>query len=592
VSGIFKRLVGLETEYAIRYQSSDHAAPPSKYRLFESIVGVLRRRVPAVSARYFKEGVFTANGGAVWFEAERPSAGGGLIEGATPECRGPRQVLAYQLAQDRLLGECARVSRTGLSLVKNDRDAAGNVYGAQENYEVELARGWRLAFWRCGLVLLFPLAVVTWLSILGCVLVTLAYFLLAGLFYFPFRILTGRHERMTLLLFGRDISEGRETCVHLPVWLEAVLQGITRVLTAPLALSLFGLLRLVAFSRIQQRLLPFLVSRTILAGAGMLDAQNRFQIADKGPSINCVYGFGGIIWDRPIFTFGHFFKAIYAESWFSPREYAGLFAARHRLQIGIGDSNMCPTAQYLRVGTTLLVLDAIDAGFFGYYPRLASPIRALRSICADPTLHVEVPLRGETPTTALQIQRFYYSACRAFVGSLPNAPSEAREVLEMWKRALDELERYSTSDQVPSWLIGSLDWITKKYLLDHAAPDAPWEDRKKIDLRYHELSSDGYFELMRDAGLVEQLVEEPEIERAMRTPPPDSPATTRGHYIREFAAGDEPLSVNWKSVVIGQGWSSRVIRLGRYGRRPATTPSMRGAHRDAGVERNRRRRKG
>ena len=593
MSGIFRRLVGLETEYAIRFHPQDQAAPiPSKFRLFESIVATLRRRIPTVAARYFKEGVFTATGGAVWFEAERPSSGGGLIEGATPECRGPRQLLAYQIAQDRMLSQCAQASRHGLSLIKNDRDASDNVYGAQENYEVILADGWRLAIWRCCLVLLFPLAMLTWFSILSCVLVTLAYFLLAGLLYIPLRILSGRNERLTLFLFGRDISEGRESCVHLPVWLESVLQATTRVVTAPLAISLFVMLRSVAFSNIHKRLLPFLVSRPIFAGSGMVDSAGRFQISDKAPSINCVYGFGGIIGDRPIYTWGHFFKAVYAESWFSPREYAALFASRQRLQIAIGDSNMSPTGQFLRVGTTLLVLDAIDAGFFGYYPRLVSPIRALRAICADPTLQTSVPIRNEEPTTALQIQRFYYSACRAFVGSQADAPAESREVLDLWKRTLEELEQQSHDGATQQWLIGSIDWVTKKYLLDRAGADASWSERKKIDIRYHELSDEGYFELLNRAGLCQQIVDESQIERAMRTPPPDSPATTRGHYIREFASGDEPLTVNWKAVVLGQGWGTRVIRLSRYGRSQSAPPRIRGLRGDPDARRNQRRKKG
>lgn len=593
VTGIFQRLVGLETEYAIRFHSTDPAAqPPSKFRLFESILAALRRRVPTVPARYFKEGVFTANGGAVWFEAERPSSGGGLVEGATPECRGPRQVLTYQIAQDRLLAECAQASRSGMSLIKNDRDAADNVYGAQENYEVTFAAGWRLAVWRCGLVLLFPLALLTWTSILVCVLVTLAYFLLAGLFYIPFRLLAGRNERVTLLLFGRDISEGRESCIHLPIWLEVLLQASTRLVTAPLAISLFLLLRLVAFSNIHQRLLPFLVSRTIFSGVGMLDAAGRFHLADKGPSINCVFGFGGIIGDRPVYSLGHFFKAVYAESWFSPREYASLFASRQRLQIAIGDSNMSQTAQFLRVGTTLLVLDAIEAGFFSHYPRLLSPIRALRSICADPTLRVTVPLRREASRTALHIQRFYYSGCRAFVESQADVPAEARDVLDLWKRTLDELEHPSHEEGAPQWLIGSVDWVTKKYLLDNAGANSTWSDRKKIDIRYHELSADGYFQLLSSSGLSTQLVNEEQIERATRTPPPNSPATTRGHYIREFASAGESLSVNWKAVVIGQGWRTRIIRLARYGRGQIAPPRIPGTHRDSNVRRDGRRKKG
>ena len=141
---VFQRLVGLETEYALRHPAiSDPGKPQVRFRLYEAVVTTLQSRCPTVPARHFKEGIFTANGGAVWFEAERPAAGGGLIEGATPECRGPREVVAYQRAQDRLLSECAAAH--GVQLLKNDRDAFQNVYGAQENYEAVLAPGGRVA---------------------------------------------------------------------------------------------------------------------------------------------------------------------------------------------------------------------------------------------------------------------------------------------------------------------------------------------------------------------------------------------------------------------------------------------------------------
>jgi hypothetical protein len=590
VGGIFERFVGLETEYAVRFQPHDAtSSSPSKFRLYESVIAALGRRVPAARAKHFKEGVFIANGGAVWFEAERPAAGGGLIEGATPECRGPREVTAYQLAQDQLLAQAAESARIRgkITLIKNDRDALGHVYGAQENYEATLAEGWRLLLWRAGLIALFPLAMLTWLMVFACLMATLVYFLVAALIYLPCRLISGGHERVSILLFGRDLTEGRDTCVHFPVWLEGTLQVVTRIVTGPLAIALFLLLQTSAFCGVRRKLLPFLISRAAITGAGLLDGQGRFHLADKAPAVNCVMGFGGIIGDRPVYTMGHFFKAVYAESWFSPREYAGLFLPRQRLQIAIGDSNMCETSQLLRVGTTLLVLDAIDAGFFGYSPQLRSPIRSLHAICADPTLSCAVPLIGEKPATALELQRFYYSACRAFVGSQPEAPKDAWEILNLWKHVLEELEQVA-GDKVPQGLIGELDWVTKKYLLDNAAPNASWESQKKIDIRYHELSVGGYFELLRSAGLSTSLIDEKLVERATRMPPSNSPATMRGHYIREFGGSDERFAVNWKSISFGHGWRKRVVRLAQYSRGDSPLRRPRGGLRG----RNGRRRQG
>ena len=563
---VFQRLLGMETEYAIRSSSDTIASRRSKFRHYESLVAALHRRVPTVVAKHFKEGVFTANGGAVWFEAERPAAGGGLIEGATPECRGPRVAVTYQRAQDRLLSEAAADQH--FQLIKNDRDARDNVYGAQENYEATLASGVSLLLWRLGLVGLIPLAVVTWLAIACCVVGTLLYFVIAAIIYLPIKLATGGSDTVALCLFGRDLVDGREACIHVPVWLEWSLQIITRILTAPMALALYTLLRATAFRQTRQRLVPFLITRQIFAGAGMLDSDGEFQLSDKAPAINCLVGYGGMVGDRPVFSMGHFFKAVYADSWFAPREYFELFSPRQRLQIGIGDSNMCETAEYLRISTTLLVLDAIEAGALQSPPAVKRPVRALHDVCRDESLTHEFPLRDGQTVTALQVQRYYLSGCREFLSEQPDAPDEAWEVLQLWTQTLNRLEQLGTGEDVPTPLVGSIDWVTKKYLLDKSGADASWAERKKIDLRYHELSEDGYFAMLQTAGLAPRVVEAEAIDRAMRLAPANSPATTRGHYIREFAHGDEPVMANWKSIVIGPRWGTKTIRLANYGRSP------------------------
>jgi proteasome accessory factor A len=343
------------------------------------------------------------------------------------------------------------------------------------------------------------------------------------------------------------------------------LQLVTRVVTAPLAGGLYVLLRATAFNRLRRELLPFLVTRTVLAGAGMIDRQGRFQLSDKGPAINCEMGFGGLCGDRPIFTMGHFLKAIYAEAWFSPRGYGRLFASRQRMQIGLGDSNMCEAAEYLRVGTTMLVLDAIESGALEGSPQLCRPIRSLHAICRDVVLKGPVALRGRPAASALEIQHYYYRACRAFVARQADAPDEAWEILALWKQTLDRLEEMAGTGRAPDSLIGTLDWVTKRHLVEQAVGDGTWRERKKVDIRYHELSGEGYFEMLRRVGATARIVSDDELERAQRIPPPNSPATARGHFIREFSHGDQPLTVNWHSVRIGSGRKARVVSLAGRG---------------------------
>lgn len=556
---VFQRLIGLETEYALHLPAGTAKHSGGRYQIFRDLVTALRCIVPVVDARHMKEGVFHASGGAVWFETERPAAGGGLIEGATPECRGPRQLLAWQRAQDEMLAEAAqRAFGRRVRLLKNDRDAEGNIYGAQENYEATFATGGHLLAWRIGLVLMLPLVIVSWVLLWALALLIVVYTIAASVIYLVFERCTRRPEALARFLFGCEFDQLGHAAPTGPAWLEAWLSAITRVLTAPLAIVFYVLLWGTGFVKARRELLPFLVSRSIMCGSGMLDNAGRFHLADKAPAMNCLTGYGGLLGDRPIFTFGHFFKTVYADAWISPREYLRLFSQTHRLQIALGDSNLAEPSEYLRIATTLLVLDTIEAGEMPRPPRLRRPLKALRAICADPSLTARVALADGQTCTAIELQRFYLEACRRFLDRRPNAPREAREVLQRWEQTLDALQ------DSPESLVGSIDWVTKRFVLQTAGRDARFAAQKKIDLRYHELSPQGYFSQLRAAGATEQILEALEIDVARRNPPANSPAAVRGRYIREFACGDEPIAANWKAVFIGQGRRLKVIRLGDY----------------------------
>lgn len=556
---VFQRLVGLETEYALYAPAPAGGPRRNRHAIYSDLVAALRTKIPCARARNMKEGVFHAAGGAVWFETERPAQGGGLIEGSTPECRSPRQLLIWQRAQDEMLAEAAEAAFGGtVRLLKNDRDAQGNIYGAQENYEATLATGWRLAVWRAALVLLLPLAALTWLMLWVIDVGVTCYALLATVVYLTAERFLPRPEWLSRLLFGCSVKELAAETPTGPAWLEAMLSVVARVLTAPLAVALFAVLWLTAFVRIRRELTPLLLTRPIIAGSGMLDEDGHFLLSDKATGMNCLTGFGGLLGDRPIYCLGHFFKAVYADAWLAPQQYLRLFGRRQRLQIAVGDSNLAEAAEYLRVGTTLLVLDVIEAGEMPSLPVVCRPIRALRAVCSDPTLNVRITLGGGSQATALEIQRFYLEACRQFLDRRPDAPSEARDVLRRWEVALDAL-----ADE-PQALVGSLDWVTKRFVLDKSARTASWEARKKIDLRYHELSPQGYFQRLRATGIVSELVEQHEIDHARRNPPAGTPAAVRGRYIREFADGDDTFAANWQAVFLGQGRDYKVVRLDRY----------------------------
>lgn len=572
---VFDRLIGLETEYAIRFRpDSRWSDRPSNHDLFEALIPHVQRRIPLVRARHFKKGYFLATGGAVWFEKVRQGVRAGFIEGTTPECRGPRQLLAYQRAQDELLASAAQDVSAGGSLVllKNDRDPRGHVYGAQENYEVPLPPGGALQVWRWGVACTLALVPLVWLLILALVLlVGLCYAaaaLLLPLVLLICALLRPRFPRLTPVaarraLFGRDIGrllkEGDEFGAVFPGWLEPFLSAAEHLIFAIPSLPLLILARLTLFRDIRKRLLPFLITRGIFCGSGRLERDGSYHVSSKATGLTCVAGLNafGVVGDRPIFSFGHLVKALVLDCLHYGRAWRSLFADRQRLQICLGDSNLCEEAEYLRIGTTLLVLDAITGGFLNDAPSIRRPISALRKIAADLTLRITVTMSENRRARAIEIQWLYLNACRAFLAAQTDAPAEAWDIVHRWQDVLERLERE------PRSLVGRIDWITKQYLIQECGANASWEARKKIDIRYHELSPDGFFRQFQQTGLTQPVLSPEELERAIRLPPENTRAAVRGRYIREFGKRGD-VQVNWNQVHLTR--DGRVIDLDDYGR--------------------------
>jgi proteasome accessory factor A len=299
---------------------------------------------------------------------------------------------------------------------------------------------------------------------------------------------------------------------------------------------------------------PFLVTRTIFTGPGMVGADGRLVLSPRAAMLRSLCGMTAAGW-RSVFYFCQVLKGINEILLGDWPSAARLFHRRQRLQLTIGDSNMAQYAEYLKIGTTLLVLDAIEAGELGDAPRLRRPLRALRAISGDPELRARVALVGGRRATALEVQRYYLNACRRFLDRRGPGPAEARQVLELWEQTLDALE------EDPARLVGKLDWVTKRYLLERLGPDASVAARRKLDLRYHELSRDGYYLRLEAAGVAPTLVEPEQILEAMATPPAGTPAALRGRLIREYADGSPAVRASWTAVMVADASGVRVVRL-------------------------------
>ncbi|HXV62518.1 MAG TPA: proteasome accessory factor PafA2 family protein, partial [Vicinamibacteria bacterium] len=287
---LFSRLIGQETEYAIRF--SPERRRPGNDAIYEALASAIGEQVRTEPGMFpERPQIFLQNGGAFHYEYLPYRADGGLIEGATPECRGPAQLLVYQRAQESLLlksmARAEAILRAAgcpgrLGLLKNCKDAEGHVYGAQESFEVEAASGASLWLYRAGLVLLTPLLALTVAAGWGIVIGLAPVVIVAALLWTV--AVVALPPRRRVWFEGLVTRNDRSFENRVGRWL----YWLSYVITWPFIVSLSLLLRCLVFSRMRRELTAFLVSRAVLSGAGSIETDGRFVLSEKGSSIRRV----------------------------------------------------------------------------------------------------------------------------------------------------------------------------------------------------------------------------------------------------------------------------------------------------------------
>ena len=298
-------------------------------------------------------------------------------------------------------------------------------------------------------------------------------------------------------------------------------------------------------------LMPFLVTRQIFAGAGMVFfggrnevaryfISQRAQFADVEVSRRVRYGGRPIInlRDEPLGT-------------------------RARLHVIIGDSNRSEHATALKIGTAALVTQLLDGGWTQPLA-LGAPVRDLRQIAANTDGDWTVQDERYGSVSAVEVQRLYlHEASRRFAGR----DADTDWTLENWAQVLDQLE----SD--PETLNGKLDWVTKRGVLREIAGESEdgWGDRDllKVDQAYHIVGSEqSIFAALRERSEVGFLLPAPVARRAIASPPTDTRAFGRAQVLRALAEAGAADRVNWRRLRDGLSdyalWEGRLYRVYSY----------------------------
>lgn len=302
--------------------------------------------------------------------------------------------------------------------------------------------------------------------------------------------------------------------------------------------------RRVPFEEVVSGLIPFLVTRQIICGAGQVglgqaSEEAGFQISQRADHMERLVGLDTTA-RRPIVNTRD-------EPHADPRKY-------RRLHLIIGDANTFDVSTWLKLGTTGAVLHLIERIFFDPAPELAAqlaqlqladPVAEVRKVSRDLALTHELRLQDGTKATAIAVQRRYLELARTVAAS----DSETSELLERWGEILAGLETE------PASVAGQVEWVGKLRVLEglKARHGVAWDDPRiaAANIQWSDLRANGLAQRLRAGGLFETLITDDEAAAAVDTPPDDTRAWFRGSAVAKFGA--DVAAASWGTIILDDG---------------------------------------
>ncbi|MGI4895183.1 MAG: Pup--protein ligase [Janthinobacterium lividum] len=287
------------------------------------------------------------------------------------------------------------------------------------------------------------------------------------------------------------------------------------------------------FGKLSDVLIPFLVSRQLIVGAGKVVQTPRGAVYSLSQRADHIWEgvSSATTRSRPIIN---------------TRDEPHADAERYRrLHVIVGDSNMSETTTMLKLGATDLVLRMVEEGVALREMTLENPIRAIREISHDMTGRKPVRLANGREASALEIQEEYLEKAKEFVEQRGLQTPTLKRVLDLWERALR-----AVATQDFSLVDREVDWVIKKKLLDRymAKHDLPLTSPRiaRLDLAYHDIHRKrGLHYMLAERGMAERVCSDIEVFEALSVPPQTTRAKLRGDFVRAAQEKRRDFTVDW-----------------------------------------------
>ncbi|AKE41212.1 proteasome accessory factor [Corynebacterium kutscheri] len=291
-----------------------------------------------------------------------------------------------------------------------------------------------------------------------------------------------------------------------------------------------------------KQLLPFLITRQLIAGAGCIK-NGQFHFSQRADHV----------WEgvssattrsRPIINTRD-----------EPHADSHLY---RRLHVIVGDSSLCEATTALKIGSTLLVLEMIEAEYQVPAIELDNEIAAIREISRDLSGATTVALKGRDPMSALDIQRHYLNAARQWLSVRDDSQAgtsnnELELVVTLWEKTLTAIASGDIST-----IATEIDWAIKLQLLRRyqqrlGTTDFSHPKLAQIDLTYHDIRPGrGLFKILEEKNAVRRWVVPADIEFALNHAPQTTRAKLRGEFIRAAQETAAPVSIDWLRLKVSR----------------------------------------
>ena len=218
-----------------------------------------------------------------------------------------------------------------------------------------------------------------------------------------------------------------------------------------------------------------------------------------------------------------------------------------RLHVICGDALMNEVAIMLRHFTTTAILQLMEMDKLGDIPRLKTPVDDMWENVEKTNPETwEVHVDGGKRVSPVEIQRYYLAKIENIVEG-----DREKRALRILEEILDGIENRKSKE-----LARRVEWLDRYFAIQEAKEAKAGPDVEMMACKqYSEVGMDrGIFYKRQNKGLVDRLLSDDEIAKAVTEPPKDTRAALRKEICDRF----NTESVDWSVVVVNDGNRRRI----------------------------------